>query len=323
MASVLTDNLTFSPERASEVIFKPIFQEKSILDCFRVIPNVTNQKQLAIAGVLDGITQKNLGCGFSALGNATIEEKVLTVCRLKVNIEQCAADFYDKILEDKLRTGSDIHDLTGTDIEDFIVKLTQEGIRADFDKYTWFGNTASLDPILALLDGVWTKVEAAVTATTVDRVTVASAAAALAVDESLQILEDLYALAPTVLKALPNNEKSFKVSGSVYLNYLKSIENGSCDSACRIQLDGVDVLTFRGIQVIPHWSWDAIAAAEAILPHRVLYTTREALIIGTDVATPGADAMVWHDQKTELFCMKAAFKVGVEIICENLMVVAY
>ena len=65
-------------------------------------------------------------------------------------------EFEDTVFEELLKTGTRLPDVSGTLIENLLLTRTQQAIRQDINRLSYFGNQASNDPNYDSLDGFWT-----------------------------------------------------------------------------------------------------------------------------------------------------------------------
>ena len=97
-----------------------------------------------------------------------------------------------------------------------------------------------------------------------------------------------------------------------------------------MKVDGVDVITYRGIPVIP-MGWDVYLSADFpqssgslwALPHRVIYTALNNLIIGLDTADQQMATDIWFNKDVEENRFRCKFNMGVNYVHNELMCVAY
>jgi hypothetical protein len=202
-------------------------------------------------------------------------------------------------------------------LEKAMVDRVTTAITNDIFELCWFGNTAHATPFFKTFDGWFKLLEAS---SGVHKVTIGTTGE-LATDEAIDLLRNMYkASAP--LRAVKPNDKVFLVTDSVYGNLMESYENKSIDSGLARLMDG-GPLTFRGIPVESQLVWDTSIASQTLTdPHRIVYTKKENLIIGTDIKKPGSDAKLFLDEMNEKFYFKANFDLGVQYLFDEYVVYA-
>jgi len=211
-------------------------------------------------------------------------------------------------------------------IQDIAIKRVREAIRLDLERVYHFGNTSSNDPDYDQMDGVWTVHYPALVAANLIPYKNTGSGAALSSGDGIEILRNVYDNAPNQLKGLPKQMKRFNVSASVYMQFMEDIENGGGgDYGLMQMINGQDVLTFRGILVVPQYRWDDIEANDLSTSnaHLVEFTTPLNKVLATDIVTPGEDVMIWHDNKEDKLYIKALWKMGGNYVHHSLISVGY
>lgn len=316
MANAISIVQTWSTEHVAEIFLKPVFTAENIVDTYAVDPTVNRSKTIVLADELSRIIQKKENCGFNPTGTIALGEKTIRTEPCGVNLEQCASAFYDTVFKQNLKRGSDIYNLSGTVLEKAMVDRVTTAITNDIFELCWFGDTTHAIPFFKTFDGWFSLLEMS----TCEKVSIGTTTE-LAADEAIDLLRSCYrASAP--LRAVKPNDKVFLVTDSVYTNLMESYENKSIDSGLARLMDG-GPLTFRGIPVESQLVWDTSITSQGISdPHRIVYTKKENLIIGTDIKKPGSDAKLFLDEMNEKFYFKANFDLGVQYLFDEYVVYA-
>lgn len=324
MADVLDVNVSFVGKQANEVIIQPIMEAHAIETFFDTRPDITFKEQLALNTTLRRIIRKYTGCGFSADGDViNVFEKYLEVCKLKVNLEQCAQNIGTSFFVDLMKKGTDIDDLTDTEIQDFIVARVMESLTLDVPELTWFGDTDSVDEFLSSCDGIWKRIFQAIDEYSGQRLYVFGAS--LGECEALDAMRALYSNAPAELDAQPEGNKQILLTRELYDNYLNCREDACCgDKSWDMLEQGKRQLYFRGIPVYKMTEWtEAINFHGLDFPHRIMYTLKGNLVVGTDAVSSDNSLKFWYDEKDEMNYIKLKMKWGTQMIYEGLTVVGY
>ncbi len=308
---------TWTTEHMTDVFLKPVFTAEDIINTYAIDPTVNRSKTIALANELSRIIQKKESCGFNASGTFALGEKTITTVPCAINLEQCAKEFYDTVFKRNLKRGSDIYDLSDTVIEEVMVSRVTDTMKNDIFDMCWFGDTASATGFFTPFDGWFKLLEAGLPAAN----KVAIAGDMTTASEAMDLLKSLYTTS-NALRAVKPTDKVFLVTDTVYTNLLETYENVGLDSGLARLAEG-GPLTFRGIAVEAQLNWDSTIAAETLSDeHRVIYTKRENLMIGTDVKSPGSDAKLFLDELTEQFYFKANFDLGVQYLFDEYVVYA-
>jgi hypothetical protein len=315
----------FQGTEASQMFLEPVFMDESIRSQFRIMPNVPNKKKMGFVSQLENIVRKYTGCGFTPIGQLNIYEREIDVTKASADIELCWDEFQDTVLEEALKTGTQIADLTGTILQDILLRRVREGIMLDVERLAYFGNIKSVSPNFNIVDGLWTVYYPdLVTKDLVPRTDTGSGSD-IAAGFGVEILRMVYEQAFNTLKGLPNDQKFFNVTGSVYEALIRDYENsGGGDFGFGLLRDGQNNLTYRGIRVIPQWRWDTILTGLGVTkPNYVEYTTNLNKALATDVLDPSTQLESWYDKKDEKLYTKARWKMGVNYVHPSLISLGY
>lgn len=318
--------VNYTGQEANEILLEPVFMDTDILSNYRLMPNVVSKKKIQFVRKLEKIVRKHTGCGFDPIGSMSIYDREVSVEKMKVNLELCVDEFLDTIFEELLRKGHRITDLSSTLIEQLLILRIREAIKLDLDRIVHFGDTTSTNPDFDQIDGFWTKIYTDfVTANQMSYVNSGSGTA-LSDGDGIDLLKQVYDKAPLQLKGLPNSEKQFNVSASVYQQYVEDIENGGGgDFGLSQMINGAEAVTFRGIPVNPRWRWDEVMTGDlsSANAHLVEFTTPANKVIATDLVNAQEDFVIWHDELREKMYIKSKWKLGANIVHPSLAVVAY
>jgi hypothetical protein len=158
-------------------------------------------------------------------------------------------------------------------------------------------------------------------------VTVVNPAAPTAA-EAISLIRKAYDAAPAALQQTPSADKKIFVTPKTYNAYLQNLEGTSADLAITNQQDGVLVVKFRGVELVPMYEWDTILAD--LNPTIMKSGTHEAteglcycavdnLIIGSDVTDPEGSFKVFYDDLEEKMFFRGYFKLGVQFLYPSLV----
>lgn len=318
-------SVSYTGDLANEIFLEPVFFDDELRTSYRIMPNVTSRRKMQFAQALEKIVRKYAGCGFTPVGALTVYDREIEVNKMKIDMELCMDEFLDTVFEELLNTGTRIGDLTDTVLSNILITRVQQAIRLDIERLLHFGDTSSADPAYDPMDGLWTVYyPALVTQTLVPRTDTGSGSA-IATGDGIEILKAVYDQAPLQLKALPANQKVLNVTGAVYNAYRADIEDGGGgDYGLLATINGIEMLTFRGVPVKPMWRWDAILTELGTsLPNYVEYTTPLNKVVATDITNPGTDLQMWYDPKDEKMYVKGRWKMGANYIHHSLISLGY
>ena len=318
---------TYSGDNLNEIFYEPVFRSDDIMRNYRVLPNVKHKMNVFTSAALTKIVQKYTAC--SATSGSTqfnIDEKTITAGRMRVALEQCTDEFFGTYIEEMYRNGVDVMNLEGTQLADAIVNRAVKGISQDVVRLAWGGDSATAN--YDQMSG-WMKLmgdNATVLAARTELSAVAPTAPTAA--EALSLLRNMYDSAPAALQQVPAADKKIFVSPKTYNSYLQNLEGTSADLAITNQQDGLLVVKFRGVELVPMYEWDTILAdTDPAMFLRggvngtegACYCAVENLIIGSDVTDPEGSFKVFYDDLEEKMFFRGYFKLGVQFLYPSLV----
>ncbi len=318
---------TYSGANLNEIFYEPVFRSDDIMRNYRVLPNVKHKMNVFTSAALTKIVQKYTGC--SATSGSTqfdIDEKTITAGRMRVALEQCTDEFFGTYIEEMYRNGVDVMNLEGTQLADAIVNRAVKGIAQDVVRLAWGGDDST-----ANYQGVtgWMKLmgDNATVEAAKSTVTVVNPAAPTAA-EAISLIRKAYDAAPAALQQVPASDKKIFVTPKTYNAYLSNLEGTSADLAITNQQDGLLVVKFRGVELVPMYEWDTILADlnPTIMKsgthegtEGLCYCAVENLIIGSDVTDPEGSFKVFYDDLEEKMFFRGYFKLGVQFLYPSLV----
>jgi hypothetical protein len=318
---------TYSGANLNEIFYEPVFRSDDIMRNYRVIPNVKHKMNVFTSAALTKIVDKYTGCSAtSGSKQFNIDEKTITAGRMRVALEQCTDEFFGTYIEEMYRNGVDVMNVEGTQLADAIVDRAVKGIGQDVVRLAWGGDdaTASYDQLKG-----WMKLmgdDATVLAARTELSAVAPTAPTAA--ESLSLIRNMYDGAPAALQQIPASDKKIFVTPKTYNSYLQNLEGTSADLAITNQQDGLLVVKFRGVELVPMYEWDTVLAdTDPALFLRggvngtegACYCAVDNLIIGSDVTDPEGSFKVFYDDLEEKMFFRGYFKLGVQFLYPSLV----
>ena len=317
-----TDSLFYQPQL--EGTFDPYVE-------FQFLSDVKGKVNIYLPRRLQKVLRADTGCGITSAGTTTINDKTLTPCKIRVDLEECEDQFDATIFEDARRSGTDRNDLRGTDIGQILTRQTTGAIREDNQKLLWFGRDADADSFYGICDGFWdflidasSSLGHAINMANDSNIEVAGA---MVDDGALVALREIWSNQPATLRRMKKDAK-FYVTATVSDNLMETYEALGTDSGLARLENGSTQLEFRGIPVVEMVEWDD-ALADAANPfsteigdNAILYTIPSNLVIGADVSNTEAQVKIRFDEDDEVVRTKAKWIQGVQFVEEVLICIA-
>jgi|TARA_Y100000289_G_scaffold47221_1_gene47458 hypothetical protein len=319
---------TYSGANLNEIFYEPVFRSDNIMGNYRVIPNVKHKMNVYTSAALTKIVQVYTTCSSgNEVGSFNVDDKVITAGRCRVAFSQCQSEFEGTYIEEMYRNGVDVMNLEGTQLADAIVNRAVKGIEQDVVRLAWGGDTGAGATYKAF-DG-WMKLMGADSTVLAARTeeSIADPTAPVAAD-ALKLIRAMYDNAPAALQQVPASDKKIFVTPKTYNAYLTNLEGTSADLAITNQQDGVLVVKFRGVELVPMYEWDTILAdTDPALFLRggvngtegACYCATDNLIVGSDVTDPQGSFKVFYDDLEEKMFFRGYFKLGVQFLYPSLV----
>lgn len=316
MANSLTIVSTWTSEYFAERFLTPALMTNGLfVGGYDVDPTVNRSKTVFVGSRLRGVVQEKTTCGFNPVGTSQLTEVVLSTKSLAVNLEQCAAEFYDTIFKKELKKGTAVTDLSGTIVASYMEENALDAIVNDTFAMAWFGNTSiastASGAFLRPFNG-WFKLfedDGAVA-----KISIGSTGA-----YGVAALKEAYESETGQLIRQTGNPV-IKVTPQMYYNILETFENSNTDYGLTKLSDGGN-LTYRGIPVTEEVTWaETINNYTLGTEKRMFFGNLENLHVGTDIANPGSDAKLFYDELEEKYYFKSNFDLGVNYTHKNLIV---
>lgn len=286
-------------------------------------------------------------------------EKTWDLGRWAVPGKWCADDFEGTIAEYALKQGTDIADLTGTDIMDVIIyPALQEALIKMYHRIVWFGDksatnasadgnvTNGVDPtLLTPTDGLWKRIFAVAAANAGQRTTIAANNQTTIATQKIElykegvaigIIEDILMNADTRIAGLPNaaiyctDSLAKALSRDMMKVYSSALTWEKIESGVEgVELNGVRRTEFEGVTLISTNMWDRFIhefennGTKLNLPHRAFYGSPSQLLVGTPANQIMSDLNIWYNEDERVVKCYAEGKMGTLIGQDELFHIAY
>lgn len=289
---------------------------------FQLVEDVQSNKIMYKDNYLDKITKKFTTCQNTETGTGvSVSTFTLSVVNMQAQLEQCAAVFDATIAEVLRKKGADINDLTGTEIEAYVLERVAEAAARDLFRILFLGDTTLSNSDYTAFDGVFKKIKAGYLAGdgTVYGGTIA--AADINTSNIVNTLDSkLWDVQPYELKFIPDNEKVLLVTDNIYRawkKYLSSTAFGIVEQRSSL-VNGISDVTYRGIPMVSLGVIDKYIAtdfatgspAAAATPYRAILTKADNHYLATDTLTATAQVQMWYDQTQDKNYTRLRYEAG-------------
>ena len=241
---------------------------------------------------LNPTLQDGKGCGFTALGTATLTQRTITTAIIKVNMDICPDSLLGKYAEYLVRIGANSNELP---FEQYIVDGVTTEINKKIEKLIWQGDTSkSTDTDLKWINGILKQL-----ASDSDKVAVSIAANTAIYDAIkavyLAIPEETLERGAEIYVS-PANYRDFLMAmvEKKYFNY-----SGPQDSAPEeFVFPGTDVKVVK-------------TPGLAGVNDRIVASFPENFVYGCDAEGDLEDVKIWFSDDDDLFKLKVKWNSGI------------
>jgi hypothetical protein len=319
---------------AKNIFLDPIFTDGDLMNLFEIMPNIKSGSQkMLFAGTLDNILRQRKGCGFDPVAGLKMNQRCISVTRVKGETAECFEEFSQTILQELLRSGVEMGDLTGTQIAAIILERLQTAAVRQINMLAFFGDKASGNAAQNIVDGLWTVyLPQLVTQNLTPRVN-STSGTALGAGDAIALFDAVFDGATNELDAFDEGEKVIMTTRQVWEQLKKDYRDNVQGSCCFLEQveNGRERLFYNGIEVMKMARWEGLASQfmGTVLPgvtsnfNLVLYTHRRNLVLGTNMVSDINRIQTWFDMDSEEYRTRQAFQLGFNYVHPSLFSVAY
>lgn len=330
MATTLDfSKFSFGPEEiraVSELVFDEVLKAPEIDYLHTVYPNILTEKEVGFVGEGGLVGVKNQGCDPEpqdyAIGSRLVK---WTPEDWEILIHACWSELRSTAALYSLKTGTAVADFTSSDYMAIVVECLTNSMKEFVIRLVWFNDVDAKNvadggfitdgvgvKYFNIINGFWKQIETQVTANPDQIVAIAENAAGTAIDKAnIQgYLEKLVWDADILLTSQSNAH--VMCTQSFYNAYAKSLQGLNLETMYTNLTEGLTVLNYNGVPLVPMPIWDKIIKAYQKLdggklhnPHRAVYITPSILGVGVDDPNSFSDVDIWYDRDSRKVKMEA------------------
>lgn len=262
-------------------------------------------------------------------------------------LKWCYEEFMNTMAEYALKTGTDIHDLTGTDIMDVLIyPALDEAMKRMYMRFIWFGDknisegeiTAGLDvELFKPTDGLFKQLFAIGAANPSQRVNIAANQEATMAAQMSAIKQQGVAIG-IFESLLENADPRIASMDGAALFVTKSLADALTKDLKREYkeilpweqvFNGIRVTEFDGVKVYALSVWDRMIqryqnnGTVLNLPHRAVFASPKQIFVGSPANSIISDLDIWFNKDERVVKAYAAGRLGTLIGEDNLFQLAY
>lgn len=351
--ATLFEKLTLNNENLGSIrdaVQETLFNDENFNQYVSIV-KVKNGDPIALIGDLEMVGKKGSGC------DPTYEEKGIANSMKRwelgdwqIPIKICYDSLKGTIAEYSLKTGTQIGDLTDTDIMSIYTEALTRAIQQMIWRFGWFGDTAAQNvseggkitngvstDAFTTCDGLFKRIFAICAAKESQRTTIAANAKTTTADQKSTMLAKGTAT-DLVDKILMDCDSRILDDGSAVLMMTRSLADAlTYDIKKSYQqimpwekvFDGFDVANYNGVTIARISIWDRLIAANekgtttVNLPYRAVFANPKQLLVGTPQDALISDLDIWFSKKERRNYLYSTGKIGTAVLEENLVHAAY
>ena len=241
---------------------------------------------------LNPTLQDGKGCGFTALGTATLTQRTITTAIIKVNMDICPDSLLGKYAEYLVRIGANSNELP---FEQYIVDGVTTEINKKIEKLIWQGDTSqSSDTDLKWINGILKQL-----ASDSDKVAVSIAA-------KTAIYDAIKAVYMTIPEETLERGAEIYVSPANYRDFLQAMVEKNYFHYSGPQDSAPEEFVFPGtdVKVVK-------TPGLAGVNDRIVASFPENFVYGCDAEGDLEDVKIWFSDDDDLFKLKVKWNSGI------------
>lgn len=241
---------------------------------------------------LNPTLQDGKGCGFTALGSATLTQRTITTAVIKVNMEVCPDSLLGKYAEYLVRIGANSNELP---FEQYIIDGVTTEINKKIEKLIWQGDTSKTsDTDLKWLNGILKQL-----ASDSDKVAVSIAA-------KTAIYDAIKAVYMAIPEETLERGAEIYVSPANYRDFLQAMVEKNYFHYSGPQDSAPEEFVFPGtdVKVVK-------TPGLAGVNDRIVASFPENFVYGCDAEGDLEDVKIWFSNDDDLFKLKVKWNSGI------------
>lgn len=345
--SMYTPNLstyTYPGILSTELIQKPKINTPAITELFSVRQGIRAGEHLNLVQPLTRALSKGTSaCEPTYTQAGSITDKFITTGLFEINMSWCKKEFQGllsnyNVLGDSNLVGNGLsgYELGGRLRSVILDEITEQG-RQDVWKVALFGDDslgAGSTNMFSTIDGLWTHYLDNFANYCIKPVTNAlpnQHNSVLSANQARDTFRLMWEGAPILLKQMYGNSSlKLFVTGSMWENYLNSLEDNCCvEGSWRLLQDGTKTLYYRGIELVPLWIADATLSTDTDNPfydelrHFAILTIPQNNIFGVEAMSDLNNLELCYDCRTKTTYIQGEMRFGTQFLQCDFTVIAY
>jgi|TARA_R110002033_G_C3850471_1_gene235600 hypothetical protein len=310
---------------AKQYFVSPLFLGEDVLAGMDVMTGIKGNTYLDHFSAGSYLTTADAGASFSGDAGTVYTNPQISPNRVEVEIAMSGNNYYNKVKGQVLRSGTNKDNVDGTVLKQIGAEILMQGIKADFNRQLFFGDTTaglSINGDFSVYKGIFEAVQHSVADAQITVATYSTGA-----NSAITALAAVYASATAELKELP---KRFYVSGKVADDYVTDLTAKGVSPAYDDLQNGIPKLSYLGIPIVVRRDWDVVLATKyahvqeiqlaagtdaigsSALGARILLIADNAMVVGTDFNEANVES--WYNQDEKEFRFRMGYTCGTVLL---------
>lgn len=335
-----------------ELLVLTTFVNEDLEKFFTFKQAIENGQKLGWTGEMEDIGWEGASCNPEYRTPAiAAAEKTWDIGSWSTPLKWCYGDFLNSVAEYSLKTGTDIGDLTSTDVMDIVIyPALQAAIQRMFWRFIWFGEkdakniadsgtiTNGFDvELFKPCDGFFKQLFAVATANPAQRTTIAANSENTYALQMSKIKEAGVAISifDSLIEDADPRIASLEGAGIMCTKSLadaltKDLKRGYKEILTWEQVfNGLDVAEYNGVTIYRVSIWDRMIqkyqnnGTKLNLPHRAVFGSPKQLFVGSPANQIISDLEVWFNQDERTTKAYSAGRLGCLLGEDDLFQIAY
>jgi hypothetical protein len=354
MAALINhSNFTFTADELrsySELIVKKLTEVPELTAFHTFETGIRNDRRIGLTDGSFGL----LGKAAQTCGTRTPDTKLLgtqqktwTPKRVEVLLRECWSDLDSTMGRLARKLGNDVYDISGTDYMTFVLSILEPDLVRNIFRMAWFNDAAAATVTdspagvftdgtdvnyFNLFDGFFAQLAdiIAADATRQTSLNAYNGQATFALQDSTLTNQLAYEAilkvidgANPALRAMP--DQVILTTGSIGRKAMRYLQEKGLAFTLDFAIQGLQMITVDGrpIYIIEYWD-ELIRAYQSNgtkynLPHRIVYTTKNNLMVGMEGSTLLDNFDVWHDKTTKYTWIEATDAFDAKVIQDDMI----
>ena len=326
MSKIIENPKKYTGAELSTVFFRPMLAGESAEELgIRVLYNMPVPTTLNF-WKRNPDALKAYAKGFQGSDAAERFQKTVALSKVKAEMSYTASDYFSMVYEQIVgRADVNLQDLGGTELEAAETELFRRAIAESIRATMWVGSTertAGFNTFDGLLKSIAADASATPTADQIQKVAMLPTNTA---GNAEKLLQSIYEKSSPQLRAMKGEgHLAFFVTRDVYENYEASLLSGNLDSVRAAKINGIDRLTFRGIDVVDMGVDSYLESCDDLAQSWAVLTDRRNLALAVNTSDfPGSEVAMWYNPDELENRQRAVFMAGTDYLMPELIVASF